>query len=146
MVDLNRNVISPETNKGKALTDLEDRIATLESDPPVTPGAIGTTQLADGGVTNAKLGAAAVTGTKLSPTGITSGSFAGSNGAGACTLVGATVGQRVFALFEIDTASGTVGEQSKFESTITVNGQIQQSNAGNLSAKKYAVILLPIGA
>lgn len=67
--------------------------------------------------------------------------FAGKNGAGACTLTGAKVGDLVQSVTGV--AAGTVGNQaSKFETTITVADQIQQSDAGNLSANIYLVRLL----
>lgn len=63
-------------------------------------------------------------------------SFAGKNGVGACTLVGVKVGDIVRSVTGI--AVGTVGDQSaKFEATITVADQIQQSNATDLSANIY---------
>lgn len=67
-------------------------------------------------------------------------SFVGSNGAGACTLTGAKVGDKVMSVAGL--ASGTAGNQAaKFEAVITVNDQIQQSDAGNLSANVYLVYL-----
>jgi hypothetical protein len=111
-------------------------------------GTVDATQLASGSVTNAKLGAAAVTGTKLAATGIVSGSFAGHNNTGACTLTGATVGQRVLILARIDDAAGavTTEQSAAFESTITVADQIQQTSASNLSAQKFLVVLMPVAA
>ena len=111
------------------------------ADGSVTAAKIGT-----GAVTNTKLGAGAVTATKLAATGVTAGSFVGKNGSGAITLAGAVVGQRVFAIFEIDTNSAAVGDGASFETTITVTDQIQQSSASNLSAKKYGVILVAAAA
>lgn len=105
-----------------------------------------TTMINTAAIATAKIAAGAVVGTKLAATGIASGSFTGHNNTGACTLTGATVGQRVLALFEIDTSSAATGVEASFESTITVADQIQQSSASNLSAKKYAVILLPVAA
>lgn len=87
-----------------------------------------------------------VTGAKISPTGVRTGSFAGRNGAGACTLTNAAVGMRVFALFRIDDASNAVGQEANFESTITVADQIQQSSASNLSAQKFVAFLIPASA
>lgn len=108
---------------------------------PTPAGALG-----DGSVTTAKLGAAAVVGTKLGLTGIVSGGFTGSNGAGACTLTGATVGQRVLAVMET-TATVAIGVAAAlFESTITVADQIQQTSVANNSAKRYVIILLPVAA
>lgn len=68
-------------------------------------------------------------------------SFAGYSGAGACTLTGAKIGDVVESVTGI--AAGTAGDQSgKFETTITVADQIQQSDSGNLSANIYLVRLL----
>ncbi len=70
------------------------------------------------------------------------GSFTGNNGAGACTLTGAAVGDRVIGIAGLST--GALGfADASFEATITVADQIQQSNAGNLSANNYLVALLP---
>ena len=67
--------------------------------------------------------------------------FAGAAAAGACTLTGAKVGDLVQSVTGI--AVGTVGNQSgKFQATITVADQIQQTDAGNLSANIYLVRLL----
>jgi hypothetical protein len=90
-----------------------------------------------------KLPAGGVSLAKLDPSTSKSGSFIGAAAAGACTLTGAAVGDRVLAIFEIDTNSGTVNDKALFESTITVINQIQQVSASNLSAKKYGVILIP---
>lgn len=107
---------------------------------------VGTSQLQALAVTTAKIAAGEVTGAKLSATGLTSGGFTGSNGAGACTLTGATVGQRVLALVET-TATVAVGVAAAlFESTITIADQIQQSSAANNSAKRYVVILAAVAA
>lgn len=65
--------------------------------------------------------------------------FTGSNGAGACTLTGATVGQKVVTIFEA--TGGTLNAAALFEAVITVADQIQQSSVSNLSAKKYIVEL-----
>lgn len=102
--------------------------------------------LAAGAVTTTKLGAAAVVGTKLGVTGIVSGGFTGSNGTGACTFTGATVGQRVLAVMETTATVGPGVAAALFETTITIADQIQQSSAANNSAKRYVVILLPVAA
>jgi hypothetical protein len=108
---------------------------------PTPVGAIG-----DGSIATAKLAAGAVVGTKVGLTGIVSGGFTGSNGTGACTLTGATVGQRVLILVET-TATVAVGVAAAlFEATITIADQIQQSSAANNSAKRYVVVLLPVAA
>lgn len=63
-------------------------------------------------------------------------SFVGHNNTGACTLTGVKVGDEVLSVTGV--ASGTVGVQgAKFETVITVNDQIQQTDAGNLSANVY---------
>ena len=66
--------------------------------------------------------------------------FTGKNGAGACTLTGAVVGDKVcgHVVNETDVAEVT----SSFEGTITVADQIQQSSASDLSAKKFTVVLV----
>jgi hypothetical protein len=117
-----------DTNKGAAIHDLDTRVAVLE---------------AGGNVGTADIAPAAVTPAKLSPTGVKSGSFTGRNGAGAITLTGAAVGDRVWAVSEIDTSSGTVNDRALFEATITVINQIQQASASDLSTKKYAIVLIP---
>lgn len=59
---------------------------------------------------------------------------AGSNGAGPITAAGFAVGDRVVSA--VNLTDGT-NDAANFESVITVAGQIQQSSATNLSAKKY---------
>lgn len=66
--------------------------------------------------------------------------FAGRAGAGACTATGLKVSDILLSVTGI--AAGTVGDQSaKFESVVTVNDQIQQSDAGNLSANIYHALV-----
>jgi hypothetical protein len=68
-------------------------------------------------------------------------SFAGKNLAGACTLAGVKVGDIVVSVTGL--AAGTVGDQSaKFEATITVNDEIQQSEAADLSSNIYLAVIL----
>lgn len=66
--------------------------------------------------------------------------FAGHNNVGACTLTGAKIGDTVTGV--IDLAAGSVSAASSFESTITVNDQIQQTSSSNLSGVKYAALLV----
>lgn len=68
--------------------------------------------------------------------------FAGHNGAGACTLTGAKVGDKVTGI--IDLAGATVSAAASFEAVITVADQIQQTSASNLSALKYAALLVSV--
>lgn len=90
----------------------------------------------------------ATTGAKLATTAVAgAASFAGVAAPGPCTLTGATVGQRVLAVFQLDAASGNLATvPALFEATISIADQIQQLSASNLSTHKYAVILLPIAA
>jgi hypothetical protein len=68
-------------------------------------------------------------------------SFTGRNGAGACTLTGAAVGDEVVGIAGLTDMGGA---DASFEATVTVVDQIQQSAAGDLSLKNYLVILRPI--
>lgn len=68
-----------------------------------------------------------------------SGVFSGSDGAGPCTLTGAKTGDKVILLTNLtDAADG----KASFEAAITVEDQIQQTGAADLSLKKFAVLLL----
>ena len=70
-------------------------------------------------------------------------SFDGRNGAGACTVTGAAVGDKVLAVFGI--TGGALGAAgASFEATITVVNQIQQTSASNLSANDYVALLLAV--
>lgn len=67
----------------------------------------------------------------------------GKNGSGAVTLSGAIAGDKVLAASGI--TAGTLGAlKSEFETTITVNGQIQQVSSSNYSAVAFLFILLPV--
>lgn len=63
----------------------------------------------------------------------------GHNGAGAVTLTGAKIGDKVIGVANL-TAPADL--KSGFETTITVNDQIQQSSATDLSTTKVQVMLL----
>lgn len=65
--------------------------------------------------------------------------FTGKNGAGACTLTGAAVGDRVVGVTNLTDATATGG---LYETTITVVNQIQQNSGSDLSAKKNDVLLI----
>lgn len=70
--------------------------------------------------------------------------FDGINGAGACTAVGAVVGDVVIAVTGL--TSGALGSASaSFESTITTVDEIQQSSESDLSTKDYVALLFPAG-
>jgi predicted RecA/RadA family phage recombinase len=69
--------------------------------------------------------------------------FTGKNLAGACTLTGAKAGDLVSGIVNVD---GTPVDAAKFETTITVNDQIQQIAAEDLSLVKYMTIILTVPA
>lgn len=70
-------------------------------------------------------------------------SFNGKNGAGAISAVGAVVGDKVIDVFGM--TSGALGSvDTLYETTITVNDQIQQSSASDLSTKLYVALLLAV--
>lgn len=73
------------------------------------------------------------------PAGV-SKTFTGLAAPGAVTLAGATVGQRVVAIW--DTAGAVAAAQADFESTISVAGQIQQIGGGDLHLSKFDVLLV----
>ena len=102
-------------------------------------GAVDSTQLASSAVSTVKIAANAVTGPKLDPTALKYSAFTGKNGAGACTLTGAKVGDKVTGVVNITDGSDA---SASFEGTITVVDKIQQSAAGDLSTKKFSVLLV----
>lgn len=68
-------------------------------------------------------------------------SFEGKNEAGACTMTGVNVGDVVLSV--TGTVIADVGDKaSLFESTITVNDQIQQTSATDLSTKIFIALIL----
>jgi len=69
-------------------------------------------------------------------------SFSGRDGAGACTLTGAQVGDIVSTLVGL---VGVSGDQSTaFEGAITVKNQIQQTSTDDLSANWYKAYLVSV--
>jgi hypothetical protein len=68
---------------------------------------------------------------------------AGRNGAGAITLTGAAVGDRVHIVIGAPTAGGALVAPAAgtFEAVITVADQVQQASASNLSANTYVFVL-----
>jgi predicted metalloprotease with PDZ domain len=68
-------------------------------------------------------------------------SFSGIANAGACTLTGVKVGDLVLSVTGV--AAADVGDQAtKFEAAITVNDQIQQTSATDLSTKVFMALIL----
>lgn len=88
---------------------------------------------------SSELQADAVTGPKLAVGALKYSGFTGKNGAGACTLTGAKVGDKVAGVVNITDGGDASAD---FEATITVVDQIQQSAVGDLSTKKFAVLLV----
>ncbi len=105
----------------------------------INTGAVVAARIGALAVTTAKINTKAVTGEKLDEAALVQKVFAGRNGAGVCTLTGAKVGDKVIGMVNITDATDDIGN---FETTITVADQIQQSDASNLSAKKFAVLLV----
>ncbi len=69
--------------------------------------------------------------------------FQGLNGAGAIELPGAFAGETVSSVTGL---IGVTGDQaSSFESVITVDGEIQQTSAADLSSNWYRAYLTPLG-
>ena len=151
------------THDGTAWVQSAVSAASLAAD------SISATQLADGCIDDSAklvagvvattdLAASAVTGPKLIGTGWSAGHFVGRNGAGACTLTGAVVGDRVLVgwLSSEAATDTTVGGENTavtraafvalFETAITVTDQIQQTSASDLSGNKYSVIMIPASA
>lgn len=65
--------------------------------------------------------------------------FAGLNGAGSVYVPGVRVGDVVIKLTGVYGVSGS--QTANFESTISIDDQIQQTSDADLSEKRYAVIL-----
>jgi hypothetical protein len=65
-------------------------------------------------------------------------SFAGKNGAGACTATGVAVNDVIFGVAGLT----TVGQlDASFEAVVTVANQIQQLAAGDLSTKNFLALI-----
>jgi hypothetical protein len=94
-----------------------------------------------GTIAAAGIASGAVTGVKIAAGALKYLAFTGKNGAGAITLTGAAVGDKVAGV--ANTSDGGSGA-SAFETTITVADQIQQSSASDLSTKKYTVLLISV--
>jgi hypothetical protein len=66
----------------------------------------------------------------------------GLNGAGAITVAGAKIGDIVTSV-NLTTPATTAA--NAFEAVVSVDGQVQQSSASNLSGLTYAFLLFPQG-
>ena len=105
--------------------------------------AVETVKIKDAAVTSGKVADGAVTAPKVGNSTLGFSAFTGKNGAGACTLASALQDDVVVGVVSI--TDGT-DAGANFESVITVQGEIQQSSSSNLSAKKFAVLLIKKGA
>lgn len=124
---------------GAELVDTTNKVRYINTGTSLAPvwtkvGPIGT-----GEVLTATLATKAVTGVKLDEAALNGLVFTGAAAPGACTLTGAKVGDKVVSLVNITDGSN---DRAKFENTITVVDQIQQSAAENLGAKKFSVLLV----
>ena len=102
---------------------------------------------ASAGTTTLKAGSVALT--KIGITGIKCLAAVGKNGAGAITLTGAAVGDRLVAVFGAPSAGGALEAKvpgTDFEAAVTVADQIQQASVSNLSANTYVFVLIPAAA
>jgi hypothetical protein len=116
---------------------------------PFADNLINDAKLAAGAVTTAKLAAGAATLAKQAFTGLKVLSAAGRNGAGAITLTGAVIGERLIAVFGNPTAGGALLVEivgTDFEVAVTVTDQIQQAVGDDLSANTYVFLLVPAAA
>ena len=159
----NAKVIAPDTLKTLTSTATRNGLIELATDAEVQTGTdveravtpaglractstttrIGVVEMA----TAAEALAGADTGRAVTPAGLQGSlgnleliSFVGKNLAGACTATGLKVGDLVLSVTGVVAAD--VGDMAaKFEATITVNDQIQQSAAENLSTKVYMALI-----
>ncbi len=138
--------MSDSTYQGKVYRKQGGDELVVASGGKITVEAGGTID-ASAGTATLKGGAVALT--KINVTGIKCLAAAGKNGAGAITLTGAAVGDRLLAVFGAPTAGGALEAKAPgtdFEAAVTVADQIQQSSASNLSANTYIFILIPAAA
>ncbi len=66
----------------------------------------------------------------------------GNNGVGACIVPGVSVGDTVLGVYNISTLASA---SSSFQSTVTVQFQVQQSSSTNLSTAEFWFITVPGG-
>jgi hypothetical protein len=112
----------------------------------IAGSAVTTACIAAANITTALIAAGAVTLAKMTFTGLTLKAAAGVEAAGPVTVAGTTIGQRVLAVFGAPTLGGALAVRvpgTDFEAAVTVNGQIQQLVASDLSASTYIFMLAP---
>lgn len=102
------------------------------------------TGLTGGGTTGTvTLGLASngVTGPSLSASAMRFLKFAGNNGAGACPCTGLKVGDTVIGIVDASGGGGSTSAAS-FQSTITVQNEIQQTDAADLSGSVFVALVV----
>jgi len=150
---LDTKVVTPAGLQAKVASDAETIAGVLDT-KVVTPAGLQAKVASDAakGIVELATNAEALTGTDaeraLTAANLASVlgnldliSFVGINGAGACTMTGVKVGDLVLAV--TGAVAGDVGSQgTKFESAITVEDEIQQSDVGDLSNKVFVALIL----
>lgn len=124
---------------GARLVDTTNKVLYINTGTALAPIWTEVGVISTGEVVTAMLATKAVTGVKLDEAALNGLVFTGAAAPGACTLTGAKVGDKVVSLVNI--TDGT-SDKAKFENTITVADQIQQSSSDNLSTKKFSVLLV----
>jgi hypothetical protein len=124
---------------GALLIDTTNKVLYMNTGTALAPTWTEVGVISSGEIVTAMLASKAVTGVKLDEAALNGLVFTGAAAAGACTLTGAKVGDKVVSLVNLTDATN---DKANFEATITVADQIQQSSASNLSAKKFAVMLV----
>jgi hypothetical protein len=125
--------------KGALLIDTTNAVLYINTGTALEPTWTEVGVITSAEVVAAMIGTDAVTGPKLASTALTQLVCSGNNGAGACTLTGAKVGDKVIGVINLTDAADV---KASYESTITVADQIQQTSATDLSLKKMAVTLV----
>ena len=68
-------------------------------------------------------------------------SGSGRNGAGACTVVAAVVGDAILSVIGVSGAEGANDKTASFETVVTINGQVQQTDAADLSTSSFMFLV-----
>lgn len=148
-IDRNEQKLRLERHSAAGGIVAEDLAAGAIETAKIADSGITTAKIADANVTTAKLASGAATLPKMTFTGLKVLAAAGRNGAGAITLTGTVVGDRLIAAFGAPTAGGALAAAvvgTTFESAVTVADQIQQASGSNLSTNTYIFILAPAAA
>ena len=109
--------------------------------------ALGALSTAAGAVGTANLATDAVTPAKIAARPERRFFVVGRNGAGAVTLTGSLVGDKVSGIVNLASGPGqSLDRTTSFEATITVANQIQQTSASDLSTEALQIDLLRSGS